>query len=319
MKDNIGGYFELELKRCAEHHPAAIRLNTGRNAFEYILKSRGYKNVCLPYYICDAVIEPLKRNGIGYEYYSIDAGFKPLINFDEPGTALLYVNYFGVNDNNAEMVAGRFENVIIDNTQAFFAMPFGKTDAFYSARKFLGVSDGAYAYTPGVSDENMFAADVSYARYGHLLKRAECGPEIGFSEYQANERSLSNQPIKRMSVLTQKVLSSIDYENVQKTRKRNYLFLHEKLCRHNELELAETINAPMVYPLLISRNGLRDFLAQNRIYAATYWNEVQARVEKNSFEWRLSKFLVPLPLDQRYSLDDMKRIIDIIGRWRECA
>jgi hypothetical protein len=33
---SIGGYFELELSRGEEYHSDAIRLNTGRNAFEYI-------------------------------------------------------------------------------------------------------------------------------------------------------------------------------------------------------------------------------------------------------------------------------------------
>ena len=32
---SIGGYFELELPQGEEYHKNAIRLNTGRNAFEY--------------------------------------------------------------------------------------------------------------------------------------------------------------------------------------------------------------------------------------------------------------------------------------------
>jgi len=34
--NSIGGYFELELLRREEYHKNAIRLNTGRNAFEYV-------------------------------------------------------------------------------------------------------------------------------------------------------------------------------------------------------------------------------------------------------------------------------------------
>lgn len=39
----IGGYFELELKKGTDYHSKALKLNTGRNAFEYILKVKGYK------------------------------------------------------------------------------------------------------------------------------------------------------------------------------------------------------------------------------------------------------------------------------------
>ena len=46
----IGGYFGLELDKKNEYHSEAIRLNTGRNALEYILISGFYKKlipVCL--------------------------------------------------------------------------------------------------------------------------------------------------------------------------------------------------------------------------------------------------------------------------------
>lgn len=37
--EDIGGFFPLELPKYKELHDSAIRLNTGRNAFEYILKA----------------------------------------------------------------------------------------------------------------------------------------------------------------------------------------------------------------------------------------------------------------------------------------
>ena len=44
MKEyDIGGYFGLELLDNGEFHKNAIRLNTGRNALEYILQSNRYK------------------------------------------------------------------------------------------------------------------------------------------------------------------------------------------------------------------------------------------------------------------------------------
>ena len=41
---SIGGYLELELKKNEEYHKEALRLNSGRNALEYILKSNTYTN-----------------------------------------------------------------------------------------------------------------------------------------------------------------------------------------------------------------------------------------------------------------------------------
>ena len=47
--DAIGGYFSLELPQREEYHKHAIRLNTGRNCLEYILRAREYKKAYLPY------------------------------------------------------------------------------------------------------------------------------------------------------------------------------------------------------------------------------------------------------------------------------
>lgn len=44
MKE-IGGYFELELPLSQEYHNNAIKLNSGRNAFKYILKSQNITKV----------------------------------------------------------------------------------------------------------------------------------------------------------------------------------------------------------------------------------------------------------------------------------
>ena len=44
MKE-IGGYFELELASKEEYHTSAIKLNSGRNAFKYILKAQNIKKI----------------------------------------------------------------------------------------------------------------------------------------------------------------------------------------------------------------------------------------------------------------------------------
>ena len=71
----IGGYFELADKdcECAPMPVEGIALNTCRNALEYIiLQSPDAKRIFVPYYTCEAVIEPLKRLPIEYEFYHIN-------------------------------------------------------------------------------------------------------------------------------------------------------------------------------------------------------------------------------------------------------
>lgn len=45
MDKAIGGYFELELRKGEHYHKNALRLNTARNCFEYVLLVRKYTKV----------------------------------------------------------------------------------------------------------------------------------------------------------------------------------------------------------------------------------------------------------------------------------
>ena len=131
-----------------EYHKNAIRLNSGRAALQYILKAKDYQKIYLPTYICDSVLTPLHAESVRYEYYPINANFEPVFDKDIGNDeAFLYVNYFGINDQNVKDVIAHYQNVIIDNTQAFYSPPEPGVDTFYSARKFFGVADGAYLYT----------------------------------------------------------------------------------------------------------------------------------------------------------------------------
>ena len=44
MKE-IGGYLGLELSTKEEYHTCAIKLNSGRNAFRYILEAQNIKKI----------------------------------------------------------------------------------------------------------------------------------------------------------------------------------------------------------------------------------------------------------------------------------
>src|ERR1700758_3780860 len=98
----IGGYFELELNQFKEYHANDIKLNTGRNALEYILTSKQYTKIYLPFFSCDVLLEPIKRLNIIFEFYSINELFEPIFDFSKirGGEVFLYTNYFGLNDRN---------------------------------------------------------------------------------------------------------------------------------------------------------------------------------------------------------------------------
>lgn len=125
----IGGYFELELNKNKEYHNDAIRLNTGRNAFEYLLLANSYTKVYLPFFTCNALLEPLKRHQISYEFYHIDKKFEPLFDYNKikSSEVFLYTNYFGLKDSLVIQIAKSCKKLIIDSAQSFFF----KTNRWY--------------------------------------------------------------------------------------------------------------------------------------------------------------------------------------------
>lgn len=304
----------MELPLREEYHKNAIRLNTGRNCLEYILRARGYKKVYVPYYTCEAVMEPINKLGIPYEFYHIDFHFEIHDRFTlKVDEALLYTNYFGLKQRYVEQLAEKMgTRLIVDNTQAFYARPIKGVDTFYTCRKFFGVADGAYLYTDKMLDEE-FVQDESYDRMAHLLKRIDLSAEQGFADFRKVDDGLDNQPIRKMSKLTQRIMQSIDYEAAAKKRRENYQMLHEVLGKDNNLVLSiEEDAVPMVYPYLAPIKGLREKLIENKVFVARYWPNVLDWTTKDDIEYLLAYQMQPLPIDQRYGKKELGKIISYL-------
>ena len=312
----IGGYFELELAQRNSYHPTAIALNTGRNCLEYILRVRGYSRVYIPYYTCDVILEPFKKLGINYTFYHINLNLE--IGDDitlGANEALLYTNYFGLKQDYTATLASKYgKQLIVDNTQAFFAKPFAGIDTFYTCRKFFGVADGAYLYCDQPLDMKL-EQDHSWNRMDYLLKRIDLSPEDGYADFQSNELLLSNLPIRRMSALTERIMASIDYDSVAQHRRDNYIILDDSLRSTNNIELPLTDEAiPMVYPYLTEDSDLRQKLIDNKIFVAKYWPNVQEWTNSiDSVESFFTNKLLPLPVDQRYGTDEWIKLKHLLN------
>lgn len=298
MTEAIGGYFELELRHGKHYHKDALRLNTARNCFEYILRARKYTKVYIPYYTCEVMLEPLNKCNVAYDFYHINEQLEPVEVFHlEPSEAFLYTNYYGLKQQCVAQLATQYgKQLIVDNAQAFFADPIQGIDTFYSARKFFGVADGAYLYTDAHLDIEL-EQDQSYARMAHLLKRADIDAEAGYADFRKNDDALCGEPIKKMSRLTEKILCSIDYDKVHSIRRHNYQLFETKLGSSNKIHfILEEGSVPMIYPYW-TNVCIRENLINKRIYTATYWQNVLDWTNVGDIENILTQMLIPLPIN----------------------
>ncbi len=307
----IGGYIELQLPVGEEYYPSLIKLNTGRNSLEYILLVKGYRTIYLPYFTCDVLLEPIKHLGIKLKYYSIDSNLDPIIDFElGPTDCMVYTNYFGLKQDTVNRLSTHINNLIIDNSQAFFSEPLPHVDTFYSCRKFFGVPDGAYLHLNTYTRLNV-QSDVSVQRFSHLIKSIDLSIEDGYSDYIENNRALESNSIRSMSSLTKKILSGINYEECKAKRNANFKFLHNFLEESNQLKFPGLeINGPMTYPFLVADPSIKEKLIERKIFVPTFWPNVFHWASKGMFEYYLANNLVPLPIDHRYNLDDMTRILN---------
>lgn len=314
----IGGYFELEDKgKGIFPHDNGLLLNTGRNALEHILRSiSNIRRIYLPYYTCEVVLEPIKKLSIPYTFYHINENLEIIDNISlKDGEYIIANNYFGIKDthiSNLQKIYG--DRLIIDCAQAFFSKFSENTNVFYSTRKFVGVPDGGIALCSNKANYEMYDIDDSNDRLEHLYIRKEKGAEAGFKFYQKNECKLDNQKIMRMSSFTNDHLHNIDYDLIIKKRIDNFKYIHTHLKNCNLLNIDEFSNftCPMVYPYFTTNNSLKQRLIENKIFVATYWSNVFEWCKPEDIEYKLANNIIAIPIDQRYGIEDMERIINLI-------
>lgn len=312
MRKALGGYLEFDFLSKGGIHSSAIAVNTGRNGLRYILRVKKYSKIYIPYFTCDVVLNTIKQEGLKYEFYCITESLEPVFDFGivKSDEVFLYTNYFGVKDRYVDQLVLKLKNIIIDNAQAFYAKLVDGVNSFYSPRKFLGVPDGGYVYC---NEELLIdKIDVSYDRMSHLLKRVELGAEEGYGDFTDNEKLLDDLELMKMSVLSNKLVNTVDHEFIKEVRRRNYKFLYDSFKGINKMDLPLEINSvPLVFPLWINKEII-SILHSNRCYTATYWPNVLDWTTEKSLEYKLTKEVVYLPIDQGISLEEIKEIIDII-------
>lgn len=306
MPKEIGGYIEFEHYHGKQFHEGAIKLNCSRNCLAYMIKLHNIKHIYIPYFLCDSVMNICIKYEVKVSFFYIDKNFLPIIPDVDFSKAWLYlVNYYGQLTNETIVkLSESIQNLIVDNVQSFFQQPVKHVSTIYNCRKFFGVADGAYLYSDKTLNSEL-ERDYSYNRMDFLLGRFERNASVFYSKYVANNELFSNEPIKKMSILTENIMCSLDYERIKTIRTDNFTFLHEHFKNLNKLNLIIPSGA-FAYPLYIE-NGteIRKKLQLDKIYIPTLWPDVFNLCKENELENQFAQNILPIPVDQRYELDDM--------------
>ncbi len=310
-----GGYYAA----FQEHK---VDVDCGRSAIQWILKDRSIKRIWLPVYNCPLVEKRIVDvSDVKIIWYNLSEDFLPQIDFGKlcKGDVILWINYYGIMpektiDKVASIQKETLARIIIDNIPAYFSKPRMDVLNIYSCRKFLGVPDGGHVIGNAVMCEELPVYQTS-ENFLYLLKAIESGSNSAYPDYQLSEkRFLRSKEIYGMPILTTRILEFVDYENVIAVRKKNFQRLEACLGKFNRLKINMETDTPSVYPFLTDDSDLRGRLLDNNIYISQFWKHVLSSEKANLFEKDLAKYLIPLPIDQRYGLSDMDIISDKVVR-----
>jgi hypothetical protein len=317
----IGSFIELEFPKGKEYYSRSkgiARLNTGRAAIWHALRILNASTVWLPYYQCDTVREFLLWKGISIKYYHIDNDFNPTDLKTDKNDAVMFVNYYGIMSRNRLIsLASNYKKVIIDNCQGFFCKPINDCMNVYSARKFVGVPDGAYVLGKDAEKYvNDYPQCYSSDTAEFLLKRIEYGCEgVGYKARNINEHRIDAEDTMKMSKLSWSILDGSDYAYIIQKRKENFAIadsLFAGINKINPLKYFDNTCVPMVYPLVIENDNLLKNLQRQKHFQGHWWSYLLEEMEPKDYEYWISRYIIPITIDQRYGEKEIKHLSNFI-------
>lgn len=315
MINHIGGYFELEKfdVKGDHYHSDALRLHTGRACIRHILSETKPNKVFVPKYLCQTALQPFIELNIDFTLYSVNYQMLPEEEFRLGKNDYLFVtSYFGVNGSIFEELCKKYVgNLIIDDTHSFFVGRRLNNWSFTSARKYFGVPDGAYLYSPKPLSTTLESFEGSSIE--HMALRSLGLQSEGFRLFQKYEKSLGSSTLG-MSKISDNLLKKVDYNHVKRRRRENFEILHAALHHVNKIKIENQENeVPFCYPFLPKNFELsHDYLYSNGIYPPKFWTDALVH-RLSKWEKILSTKLLPLPIDHRYGPSEMNKILSLIN------
>lgn len=307
----IGGHFSALLVEHDHAPPGRYGYQSARSCLFALLRERAPAKVHIPNYVCSAVRQAVDAAGCVAQSYEINNDFTARDVSVAPDEIIVLVNYFGLCDSAIEMQLGSIprNRVVVDNSQAYFQPPYDALATIYSPRKFLPVPDGGFIETAAPLRQDAPDEGGSLKRFGYLLQRVGQPPHVTRPGYLAAEEELETPSLAGMSQLTRAWIAAQDHGAVRVRRRANYAVLASRFP-NNRLAMSLGTQAPLCYPLAVpDGRRLHERLAAQGIYCPRYWPDLKPL---NDFERALLDQTAYLPVDHRYSEQDMSRMADVV-------
>lgn len=286
-------------------------LNAGRACLRLIIDRLRPRRMHVPFLICDSVLLPLREAGVEVVFHGMDDAMRALFPREmAPDELLLVVDHHGVRaDTVADAVRRHGPRAVIDLTHALYAPVQKGQWAFASVRKWFGVPDGGLLHAP-VGVDLPEERNTVYS-LDHLVLRDRAPGAEALAAYAMNNGLMRTVPL-RASMVTEALLLHTDREAARKARVANFNALHALLGGDNRLPVdPDGVTGAIGYPFLPPAPVPHRALHARGLFVPCYWPDVLQRADPEgrfATDRRLAQEVLPLPIDQRYTPDDMEEV-----------
>lgn len=301
--------------------------------------------VLLPAYTCSTVVDPFKAAGWRCLYFPVDLSLRIDIKavnalYDSNNVSLILVHpYFGMdlNDEEIDLLESLHQDgckVIVDLTQCIFSdKKYEFADYVVgSYRKWYEVPDGSFlkanveikGINSGLSENEDFVSLQTDSMYLRGLYFETGNEEVKNISRRLNKRAvdLIKERIEphAMSAFSLTLMKTIDFDNCKRRRMTNYRYLFDNLRDSAWIQLAcdsmdVVTTAPLYFVIYVKdRSELQFSFAAEHIYAPVIWPVPNREVLVNESVKSIYDTVLAIPVDQRYDISDMEKIIRTINK-----
>jgi len=303
----------------------------GRSALFFILKNIKSKinKVYVPSYLCESILQPIKKLGIKFIFYEI----RNNLNFKIPKekkSAIIILNYFGLENRSVENISNDYKKniyYIYDCTHNIFNKydnfkVFNKKNIFRfaSIRKYIPFPVGAICNLDYVNLKKIKKKNKKILKkFNKLIDRNKyfnnSKKNIFYENQLLNEQDryklYENRTIFK-NKLPEDIENKIKKYNLKRIlfiRNNNYNFLKKKLEKKVKIVSKNTCYPLYLTIFLIKDNKKKvfNYLSKQGIFSVNLW-PIPKEVNRNNFKYTfaLNKMLISFPIDHRYNLKDME-------------
>ncbi|MBO5919686.1 MAG: hypothetical protein J6Q34_04265 [Bacteroidales bacterium] len=294
----------------------------------------------MPAYCCWSMSAPFEKAGWKVVYYrltkdlTVDMSYMGMLLEEYNPSAVLTMNFFGIASTREAI--SHIKNcdpnitVIEDFSHSTFSIKdiFDDEVDYYvsSIRKSVGVCDGSIILSrkklgiqadPYIEEFSASRKNAQTLKGQYYFSKSEEDKSAFLSMLRNGEEVLNQfDSVRALSPLAAEMLKMINGESIAYARRENMKhlvsLLEGKICMPENIRLSFE-GAPFSLPIIVENQSLiQKKLAENCVYAAVLWplSDEAGKVCENSLYF--SEHMLSIPIDQRYSWDDIEDMAKII-------